>query len=49
MVEANMAWFSAHYAADPARVLDVVLRAAGPPGAVAARDERFRRPAGDAP
>ncbi|MFJ1706278.1 ATP-grasp domain-containing protein [Kitasatospora sp. NPDC088346] len=30
VVEANMAWFSHAYAADPARVLDVVLRAAGP-------------------
>jgi hypothetical protein len=30
VVEANMAWFSSSYAADPARVLDVVRRAAGP-------------------
>ncbi|MEV8100367.1 ATP-grasp domain-containing protein [Kitasatospora sp. NPDC085879] len=30
VVEANMAWFSHAYAADPGRVLDVVLRAAGP-------------------
>ncbi|GAA2749873.1 ATP-grasp domain-containing protein [Kitasatospora cinereorecta] len=30
VVEANMAWFSHAYTADPARVLDVVLRAAGP-------------------
>ncbi|MET8043694.1 hypothetical protein ABZU25_22865 [Micromonospora sp. NPDC005215] len=30
VVEANMAWFSASYAANPDQVLDVVLRAAGP-------------------
>jgi hypothetical protein len=30
VVEANMAWFSNSYAADIDRVLDVVLRAAGP-------------------
>jgi hypothetical protein len=47
VVEANMAWFSAHYAADPGRVLDVVLRAAGPPEAVSARDTRFCRRAGE--
>lgn len=41
VVEANMAWFSSHYAGDPVRVLDVVLRAAGPPVAVSARDARF--------
>ncbi|MGF1430479.1 ATP-grasp domain-containing protein [Kitasatospora sp. LaBMicrA B282] len=35
VVEANPAWASGGYAADPERVLDVVLRAAGP--AVAAR------------
>jgi hypothetical protein len=46
VVEANMAWFSAHYAADPGRVLDVVLRAAGPPAAVSDRDARFCRGAG---
>jgi hypothetical protein len=46
VVEANMAWFSAHYAADPSRVLDVVLRAAGPPSAVSARDAEFCRRAG---
>lgn len=45
VVEANMAWFSAHYAADPSRVLDVVLRAAGPPKSVSARDARFCRSA----
>lgn len=46
VVEANMAWFSAHYAADPGRVLDVVLRSAGPPAAVSPRDARFCRRAG---
>lgn len=30
VVEANMAWFAHCYAADPDRVLDVVLRSAGP-------------------
>ncbi|MGW0788591.1 ATP-grasp domain-containing protein [Streptomyces sp. NPDC002911] len=43
VVEANMAWFSNVYAADPARALDVVLRSAGPATAVRARDTRFRR------
>ncbi|MFE6844459.1 ATP-grasp domain-containing protein [Streptomyces sp. NPDC057686] len=38
VVEANMAWFAHCYAAEPDRALDVVLRAAGPIGAVAARD-----------
>lgn len=41
VIEANMAWFSSHYAGDPSRVLDVVLRAAGPPDAVSARDMPF--------
>jgi hypothetical protein len=45
VVEANMAWFSTCYAADPDRVLDVVLRAAGPRHRVAARDRAFIRPA----
>ncbi|MFD0592464.1 hypothetical protein ACFQZ4_07755 [Catellatospora coxensis] len=45
VVEANMAWFSTSYAADPDRVLDVVLRAAGPGTRVAARDRPFLRPA----
>ncbi|MFD9540080.1 ATP-grasp domain-containing protein [Streptomyces sp. NPDC060022] len=44
VVEANMAWFSNVYAADPAGALDVVLRAAGPRGQVRARDARFCRP-----
>lgn len=41
VVEANMAWFSSHYAADPAGVLDVVLRSAGPPELVAEGDTKF--------
>jgi hypothetical protein len=44
VVEANMAWFSASYAADPDRVLDVVLRAAGPRHRLTARDHAFVRP-----
>ncbi|MFE6037384.1 ATP-grasp domain-containing protein [Streptomyces sp. NPDC056452] len=44
VVEANMAWFSTGYAADPAGALDVVLRAAGPRGQVLGRDARFCRP-----
>ncbi|MFJ7130980.1 ATP-grasp domain-containing protein [Streptomyces sp. NPDC098101] len=43
VVEANMAWFSHSYAADPARVLDVVLRAAGPREHVRPRDLPFER------
>lgn len=43
VVEANMAWFSHAYAADPARVLDVVLRAAGPREHVRPRDLAFDR------
>ncbi|MFE2410563.1 ATP-grasp domain-containing protein [Kitasatospora sp. NPDC059408] len=43
VVEANMAWFSHAYAADPARVLDVVLRAAGPRERVRPQDLRFVR------
>lgn len=44
VVEANMAWFSNVYAADPARALDVVLRSAGPGTGVRERDAPFRRP-----
>ncbi|PJE96818.1 DUF4343 domain-containing protein [Streptomyces carminius] len=44
VVEANAAWASGRYAADPDRALDVVLRAAGPAGAVTARDRPFVRP-----
>lgn len=43
VVEANMAWFSNVYAADPDRALDVVLRAAGPRCRTVARDLRFCR------
>ncbi|MFC7220880.1 ATP-grasp domain-containing protein [Streptomyces polyrhachis] len=43
VVEANMAWFSHAYAADPARVLDVVLRAAGPRDHMQPRDLAFER------
>ncbi|MEU6630772.1 ATP-grasp domain-containing protein [Streptomyces parvus] len=51
VVEANMAWFSTVYAADPDRALDVVLRSAGPGGLVPERDLEFRRarPAAPAP
>lgn len=41
VVEANMAWFSNCYAADPDRVLDVVLRSAGPRTQMAEQDRRF--------
>lgn len=44
VIEANAAWASGHYAADPERVLDVVLRAAGPLAEAAERDRRFLRP-----
>jgi hypothetical protein len=44
VVEANMAWFSTSYAADPDRVLDVVLRAAGPRHRLSPRDRAFTRP-----
>ncbi|MFE6855086.1 ATP-grasp domain-containing protein, partial [Streptomyces sp. NPDC057674] len=43
VVEANMAWFSHAYAAAPARVLDVVLRAAGPRENVKPADLPFVR------
>ena len=41
VVEANMPWFAHAYAADPDRVLDVVLRSAGPRAALAPADRRF--------
>ncbi|MFJ3881617.1 ATP-grasp domain-containing protein [Streptomyces sp. NPDC090077] len=41
VVEANMAWFAHCYAAEPDRVLDVVLRSAGPVDAVADRDRPY--------
>lgn len=43
VVEANMAWFSNCYAADPDRALDVVLRSAGPRARTAGRDRPFCR------
>lgn len=43
VVEANMAWFSTVYAAEPDRALEVVLRSAGPGGLVRERDLAFRR------
>ncbi|MEU6864233.1 ATP-grasp domain-containing protein [Streptomyces sp. NPDC046876] len=45
VVEANMPWFAHCYAAEPDRVLDVVLRAAGPRTRVGDRDLPFLRPA----
>nr|WP_240508991.1 ATP-grasp domain-containing protein [Streptomyces agglomeratus] len=48
VVEANMAWFSNCYAADPDRALDVVLRGAGPRARLTERDRPFWRP-GTAP
>jgi hypothetical protein len=44
VVEANMAWFAHCYAADPDRVLDVVLRSAGPLHRVAIGDFEYLRP-----
>jgi hypothetical protein len=44
VIEANMAWASGHYAADPDRVLDVVLRAAFDHGLLTERDAPFARP-----
>ncbi|MFE1804780.1 ATP-grasp domain-containing protein [Streptomyces sp. NPDC059533] len=49
VVEANMAWFSNGYAADPDRALDVVLRSAGPRTRMAERDRRFCRNVEDTP
>ena len=43
VVEADMAWFAHCYAADPDRVLDVVLGSAGPLGDVAAEDFGYLR------
>ena len=45
VVEANMAWFAQPYASDPDRVLDVVLRAAGPLGEVRPEDRQYIRKA----
>ncbi|SCE92355.1 protein of unknown function (DUF4343) [Micromonospora saelicesensis] len=45
VIEANAAWASGAYVADPHLVLDVVLRAASPTASVNARDRQFiRRP-----
>ncbi|MEU7283431.1 ATP-grasp domain-containing protein [Streptomyces sp. NPDC045431] len=49
VVEANMAWFSNCYAADPDRVLDVVLRSAGPRTRLAASDRAWVKPSGRRP
>ncbi|MFD8702066.1 ATP-grasp domain-containing protein [Kitasatospora sp. NPDC059648] len=43
VVEANLPWFAHCYAADPDRVLDVVLRAAGPAAQLGGPDRRFVR------
>jgi hypothetical protein len=43
VVEANMAWASGHYAADPDRVLEVVLRAAFHRESLTERDAPFVR------
>ncbi|GLZ34753.1 hypothetical protein Lesp02_69400 [Lentzea sp. NBRC 105346] len=43
VIEANAAWASGCYVSDPDRVLDVVLRAAGPAAAVGDHDRRFLR------
>lgn len=43
VLEANMAWFAQPYGADLGRVLDVVLRAAGPLSQVAEYDRPFVR------
>ncbi|MFG2286669.1 ATP-grasp domain-containing protein [Streptomyces sp. NPDC048595] len=49
VVEANAAWASGIYAADPRRALDVVLRAAGPIGAFGTRDRPYLRPSASLP
>ncbi|MET7281978.1 ATP-grasp domain-containing protein [Kribbella sp. NPDC005582] len=41
VVEANMPWFAQSYGADPARVLDVILRATGPLSQFSPVDRRF--------
>jgi hypothetical protein len=43
VVEANMAWFAQPYRSDPDRVLDVVLRAAGPLAEVREADRQYIR------
>ncbi|MFG2532362.1 ATP-grasp domain-containing protein [Streptomyces sp. NPDC048516] len=49
VVEANMPYFAHCYAADPAAVLEVVLRAAGPYERVQDSDRRFLRVPGGRP
>ncbi|MFK3985747.1 ATP-grasp domain-containing protein [Micromonospora sp. NPDC050397] len=44
VIEPNAAWASGAYVSDRARVLDVVLRAAGPVTRVSDHDRRFVRP-----
>ncbi len=43
VVEANKAWFAHCYAANPERVLDVVLRATGPRAQFSPEDKAFLR------
>ncbi|WP_244872316.1 ATP-grasp domain-containing protein [Catellatospora sp. TT07R-123] len=43
VIEANAAWASGHYAADPDRALETVLRSGGPRALVRAEDERYLR------
>ncbi|UNO43644.1 ATP-grasp domain-containing protein [Streptomyces sp. MST-110588] len=49
VIEANAAWASGAYAADPDLALDTVLRAAGPLAEVAPDDRPFIRPAARSP
>ncbi|MFD3655623.1 ATP-grasp domain-containing protein [Streptomyces sp. NPDC058620] len=49
VIEANAAWASGMYTADPQRALDVVLQAAGPAEAVRPGDHRFLRMPGPFP
>jgi hypothetical protein len=46
VVEANMAWFSNRYECDPDRVLEVVMRAAGPRTDLLDRDMPYIRQPG---
>ncbi|MDI1462029.1 ATP-grasp domain-containing protein [Catellatospora sp. KI3] len=43
VIEANAAWASGHYAADPDLALETVLRSGGPRAAVLPADERYLR------
>ncbi|MEU7136016.1 ATP-grasp domain-containing protein [Streptomyces sp. NPDC046261] len=50
VIEANAAWASGLYTADPRRALDVILQATGPASAVTARNRPYlRTPAGSPP